>query len=122
MFLVTTYAHAELRKRIARKHGLVLRVFGRLTDAGCKIDDLSESANEGDLTTIPEGWTPDVIVDLFFGLTQPPRSAHYEHYANEFAESLRKVSKVTDKHQYNVNSAANSGIVARLISFAPKGS
>lgn len=56
---------------------LVLRVFGRLTDAGCKIDDLSESANDGDLTTIPEGGTPDMIVDLFFGLTQPPRSAHY---------------------------------------------
>ena len=120
--ITSTYAHAELRKRIARTHGVVLRVFGRLTDAGCKVDEFSEAGNECDLTPIPDGWIPERIVDLFFGLTQPPRSADYQLSAKEFRKTVEKVSKVTDRHQYNVNDAANSGIVARLVSFRAKGS
>lgn len=94
-------------------------MFGRLTDAGCKVDDSDacESGCDEELMGTPEGWEWELILDLFFGLAQPSRRNKYVRLCEYFRESLKIVALVTDKHEYNINAAANSGIVARLASF-----
>ena len=90
------------------------------TPYGCKIDDLYEVANDEDLMEKPDDWTAYGIVDMFFGLAQTSRSAEYLDAAHQFQRSLAQVGEATDRHEYEVNDAANSGIVARLILFQPK--
>ena len=65
----------------------------------------------------PEGWEWQRIVDLFYGLSQRYPREDYVRLSEWFQASLKRISSITDKHEYNINGAANSGIMARLVSF-----
>ena len=113
--IMSTYSHAEIRKRIARKYGLILHVSGRIGDGGCKFDGDDES--EDDEITTPANWNVAWIMQLFRGICNPGFAAGLMEDLASFTKQLEGVMSATDRHQYDVNETANSGIIARLISF-----
>lgn len=115
--IMSTYAHAEIRKHIALKYGLVLHVSGRIGDAGCKCDRRSEVSIAKDLAEIPEGWSVQKIVNLFRALSNTELHEILEDEVHVFTDQMDLISHSTDRHEYDTNETANSGIIARLISF-----
>ena len=58
--ILSAFSTAELRKLIARRYGIQLRVSKRVNDGGAKIDTLSDTG-----LTHPEDWDPYDIASMF---------------------------------------------------------
>lgn len=113
--IVTTYTHGELRKSLARDLGLTLHVRGRINAGGCKVDP--DYAMPQTLLSKPSNWKIDKILELMRGLCCDETSKALETKAAAFSSEIATLASCLDAHEYTVNDAANSSIIARLIKF-----
>ena len=117
--IITSFAHAEMRKKIAHKYNISLYVPGRINDGGCKVDEISDSEKPpGELIEKPEHWGIQQIIQLFIGLCNPETSKEFEEECMKFIEELDSIGSLIDINERNINDAANNGIIARLILFS----
>ena len=115
--IIQAYAHAELRKEIAGELGVRIYVSGRVNDGGCKVDPDHQMKREK-LVSKPGGWRIDVLLDFWKCVCNDEIRPAFEQEISEFIRELERVAPVCDKHCYDVNESANSGIMARLIAFS----
>ena len=113
--ILTTFAHAELRKTLASELKVTIHIPGRVNSGGCKVDP--DYAVEEPQVSKPELWRVDEIIHLFRGLMTPEIAPALMDDATSFIAELSSISEKLDRYEYNVNDAANSSIVARLIKF-----
>ena len=111
--ILSAFAHAELRKEIARTYNIKLRVPRRVNDAGAKVDTLSEDGIEQ-----PETWDAFDIVSNFVeacnkDLMEPARADLQEFLVQlkDFTNSL-KIAELSDTSE-----VANALIVQRNYNF-----
>ena len=119
--IIQTYTHAEVRKEIAAKLGICLYVPGRVNQGGCKVDPDYRCAGRS-LKSKPSRWRVDGILQLLRGLCQPETAEFMSKKLKKFLSELAQLIPILDRHEYNINSAANCGIMARIISLVKKGS
>lgn len=115
--IIQTYMHAEVRKEIAAKWGVVLYVQGRINDGGCKVDPDYQREDGLKAISKPREWRVDAILELFRALCKPATAPAFGEEVNEFLAELESLAPALDEHIYNTNAAANCGIMARLVSF-----
>ena len=116
--IVTTFSHAELRKKLANKYKLQLYVHGRINDGGCKIDEIEDaSRKKSKLKSKPERWTIINIIQLMQGLCNPDVSCSFHGELDLFIKEIEELLPLMEEHECDVNDTANNGIIARLISF-----
>ena len=111
--ILSAFAHAELRKEIARTYNIKLRVPRRVNDGGAKVDTLSEDGIEQ-----PETWDAFDIVSNFVeacnkDLMEPARADLQEFLVQlkDFTNSL-KIAELSDTSE-----VANALIVQRNYNF-----
>lgn len=111
--ILSAFAHAELRKEIARTYNIKLRVPRRVNDGGAKVDTLSEDGIEQ-----PETWDAFDIVSSFVeacdkDLMEPARADLQEFLVQlkDFTNSL-KITELADTSE-----VANALIVQRNYNF-----
>ena len=116
--IISTYAHNEIRRRLAAKLGLVLRVQGRINHGGCKID-LDAIMNEGSLVTKPRKWSVPYVMNLVRALCCPDVAPAMKTQAEKFANEIDAISVISESQSRDSlpNATANSQIMARLLSF-----
>ena len=114
--IIQTYVHAEVRKEIAAKWGIVLYVQGRINDGGCKIDPDYERDDGVNVISKPKEWRVDVLLEFFRGICNTETAPALTTELGTFISELQSLVPALDTHEYNTNTAANSGIMARLIS------
>ena len=111
--ILTSFAHAEMRKRLARKHGIKLHVQGRLNDGGCKISMLPE---ELAAKKHPD-WRVETFVELLFGCCKDDLVDTFKEPLRRLIEQVHQTVGDVDVREYSINETANALIMARLISF-----
>lgn len=114
--ILATYVHNELRKRFADDLGITIHIPGRVNSGGCKVDPDHQCKSEP--LSKPKGWRVDTILQLLRGLTNEEVAPALKDEALLFQSQLSEIAEQLDTHQYSVNEAANSTIMARLIKFA----
>ena len=117
--ILSVYAHAELRKKIAKKYGIKLHVQRRINYGGCKIDEREESFQEKKKSK-PDNWSIPYLLQLVEGICNPETLHAFKEDLNNFINDIGTLGTLIDKHEYDSNEAANNGIIARLISFKPE--
>ena len=116
--IITTFSHAALRKKIARKYGIQIHIQGRVNDGGCKVDQIADSQKPpGTLLSKPKNWSVVGIIQLFKGLCNPDTSKAFHEDCKNFIEELERISSLFKLKERNINASANCGILARFISF-----
>ena len=117
--IIQTYARAEVKKEIAADLGVTLHVQGRVNHGGCKVDpDYQRGPKEASqVVSKPDEWRVDDLLNLLHGVCLPDTCPGLQDEMNQFLGELESVADALDKHEYQVNDAANSGIMARLIAF-----
>lgn len=102
---------AEVRRELAKKHSFVMNVSKRVNHGGAKVDTYGT-----DGLVLPEGWQPNLIVQLFVDSLKGDGSVSgdLECFANALAEIAKSISKPAPGSPSDV---ANSSIMARNISF-----
>ena len=117
--IIQTYARTEVKKEIAADLGVTLHVQGRVNHGGCKVDpDYQRGPKEAsEVVSKPKEWRVDDLLNLLHGLCLPATRTGLVADMNQFLGELESVADALDKHEYQVNDAANSGIMARLIAF-----
>ena len=115
--IIQTYTHAEVKKEIAARLGICLHVQGRVNHGGCKVDPDYQCVGRP-LKSKPNGWRVDSILELLRGLCQPETAKFVSEQRDEFMFELEQLIPILDEHEYNINRAANCGIMARIISFS----
>ena len=117
--IVATYTNAEMRKRAAARLGLTIHIPGRINQGGCKVDpDYQRGPKEASqVVSKPDEWRVDDLLNLLHGVCLPDTCPGLQDEMNQFLGELESVADALDKHEYQVNDAANSGIMARLIAF-----
>ena len=113
--ILSTFTHAELRKTIACELNVTIHIPGRVNSGGCKI--APDYAVEEPQVSKPESWRVDGIIQLFHGLMIPELAEVLKDDAKPFIAELFSISEKLDEYEYEVNDAANSTIMARLIKF-----
>ena len=114
--IISSFATAELRKEIARKHQITLRIAKRVNDGGAKVNTLSNAG-----VTHPTNWDPNDIVSIFL------ESCHHKLLPATRAE-LRKlldemrefIDKLSINELPETTEVANALIVQRNFSFGCK--
>ena len=114
--IIQTYARAEVKKEIAADLGVTLHVQGRVNHGGCKVDPDHQCGGRK-LVSKPDEWRVDQLVCLFVALSNPEIAPAMKKQRKRFIRELESIISAMDRHEYNVNFAANSGIMARLIHF-----
>ena len=117
--IIQTYARAEVKKGTAADLGVTLHVQGRVNHGGCKVDpDYQRGPKEASqVVSKPDEWRVDDLLNLLHGVCLPDTCPGLQDEINQFLGELESVADALDKHEYQVNDAANSGIMARLIAF-----
>lgn len=116
--IISSFAHSELRKKLATQYNIKLHVSGRINDGGCKINEIEDSKSPpGTLISKPENWNVVNILELFAGLCNPATSNAFKDDCKKFINDLDQIGNILNLKERNINDAANSGILARLISF-----
>ena len=112
--IISKCAGSELRKRLAKRHGLILRIRHRVNDGGAKV---STCCNDG--IKIPPSWDAyDIVQTLACSLVDETSEA-FKDDLNSFAVDLCEIGKLlTDPFHASPSRVANCGIMARNISFA----
>ena len=113
--IMSTFTHAELRKTIASELNVTIHIPGRVNSGGCKISP--DCVAEESQVSKPESWRVDAIIQLFHGLMMPEIAKALKDEAELFIAELLSISERLDVYEYEVNDAANSTIMARLIKF-----
>ena len=116
--ILTCYAHNVLRKTLGAVLGVTLHVPVRVNSGGCKVDP--DYRSDIELIAKPSDWRVDDILQLFRGLTNSETAPALKDDALLFISELKKIFPQLDMHEYKVNEAANSTIMARLIKFSAK--
>ena len=111
--ILTSFAHAEMRKRFSNENGLKIHVQGRLNDGGCKISNESEIK----LITKPPEWRVENFVQSLFGCCKDNLKDFCKEQLNQLIKQIRNAVDDLDTHEYSINEAANALIMARIISF-----
>ena len=114
--IIQTYAHAEIRKEIAAKIGITLYVPGRVNHGGCKVDPDYQNTKER-LIRKPKEWRVDRLLMLIRGICQKETCKFMTEDLERFILDLKALVPALDEHEYNINEAANCGIMARIVSF-----
>ena len=114
--IVETYTNAELKKRVAAKLGVTIHIPGRINQGGCKVDPDHQCGGRK-LTKKPKLWRVDDLVNLLTSLCNPKTSSAMADDLKIFLQELDSIASAVDRHEYSVNSAANNGIMARLVHF-----
>lgn len=115
--IIQAYAHAELRKEIAAELGLRIYVSGRVNDGGCKVDPDYQTRRQN-LVSKPKHWRVDALLNLWKCACNDATRPVFEGEISAFTDELEMLAAACDRHAYNVNESANSGIMARLVSFS----
>ena len=113
--IVSAFANAEIRKKLARKWNITLHIPKRITDGGAKIDTMQSE----EIAVIPEDWDPRDIVsrmrEACISELREQVAAEYEKFAvlEEVVSKsrLRKLScpsEVANTSIMSRNSAYNS--------------
>ena len=113
--ILATYVHNELRKMFADDLGITIHIPGRVNSGGCKVDPDHQCKSEP--LSKPKGWRVDTILQLLRGLTNEEVAPALKDEALLFQSQLSEIAEQLDTHQYSVNEAANSTMMARLIKF-----
>ena len=114
--ILTAFAHSEVRKRIAARYGLKLSVSGRINDGGCKAD----TSDDRDWEHPPEWYTENIVNCLMVCCRDDLRQDEDVLFLESFSEKISTEFPCADVHEYDVNEAANSAIMARIIHFNVK--
>ena len=115
--IITTYAHNELRKSLAERLNVVLRVPNRITDGGCKIELDDRMCQAGPLASKPRDWNVPYILHLSRALCSPALAPAMKTDALEFANDLDAIAYLSDRQTHDTSLVANSGILSRLFGF-----
>lgn len=116
--ILTTYCHAEMRKLLAVKYGIIIHVQNRLNDGGCKIEnDPHKNDKSEDTIEKPKNWNINELIQLFHCMCHSDCRGALMKDIKKLRDELFSLSKVTDLREYDTNETANCGILARLISF-----
>ena len=111
--ILSSFTHAEMRKRIARKHKIVIHVQGRINAGGVK-----QIAYDTREWKRPDEWQAENIITALFGCCHDGfRNKEYESFLNKFCQELDKTFDGIDVHEYQVNETANCSVMARIIKF-----
>ena len=113
--ILTSFAHAEMRKRYSKKYKMRIHVQGRINDGGCKI---SNSQND-EKKEKPSDWRIEDFVQYLFGSCQDDLGEFCKEPLSKLIEQISQIGQL-DIHDYSINEAANSLIMARIISFNSK--
>ena len=114
--ILTSFSHAEMRKRFAFQHGIKLYVQGRLNDGGCK---LPNAKSETLVRKNPE-WRVENFIQCLFGCCRDDVRECCKDLLIEMIQEIKDIVGELDLHEYSCNDAANSSIMARIISFSKK--
>ena len=77
----------------------------------------NDDDDDSEVVSKPKEWRVDDLLNLLHGLCLPATRTGLVADMNQFLGELESVADALDKHEYQVNDAANSGIMARLIAF-----
>ena len=114
--ILTSFSHAEMRKRFAFQHGIKLYVQGRLNDGGCK---LPNAKSETLVRKNPE-WRVENFIQCLFGCCRDDVRECCKDLLIEMIQEIKDIVGELDLHEYSCNDAVNSSIMARIISFSKK--
>ena len=114
----TAFAHAEMRKRIAKQYRIILYVPGRINDGGAKKEEEDDRTVEWEA---PKEWAPDRIIHALLDCTMITKTTTDSmDFIDTFCREIAIQFGDIDVHEYNVNETANCSIMARLIKFNGK--
>ena len=88
-----------------------------MNDGGCKVDPDYQMQRE-ELVSKPGRWSVDKLLNFWRCVCNDEIRPVFEKKISAFVQELERVAPVCDKHCYDVNESANSGIMARLIAFS----
>ena len=111
--ILSSFSHAEMRKRYAFKHGIKLHIQGRINDGGCKLPKTYESSL---IEKNPE-WRVENFIQSLYGCCKDDLREFCKDSLLQMIQQIKDISGELDLHEYSVNDAANSSIMARIISF-----
>ena len=117
--IIQTFAHAQVRKEIAGRHGIQLHVQGRVNDGGCKVDPDYQCVGQT-LISKPSHWRVDTLLQLLRGICQPETVEFLRGARDQFITDMETLIPSLDKHEYSINETANCGIMARIVSLRKK--
>lgn len=115
--ILSAFAHACFRKKIAKKYDLTLHIPGRINDGGIKLND-KLNAEEDNLISKPENFSVTHILQLLHGICVEETSQAFHQDLNGFIDDLESLGPLVNVKISDVNPAANNGILARLLSFS----
>lgn len=111
--ILSAFASAELRKELAKKYGIKLRVSKRVNDGGAKVDTL---ADEG--VSHPECWDPHDIVSMFIEACDHELMAIARTELAQFLDPLKEFIKGIDVSELpETSEVANALIIERTYKF-----
>lgn len=114
--LGTHLVENAMRKRNAAHYGFKLHVQGRINDGGCKLPNPLDDK----LISKHPDWRVENFIQYFYGSCKDDLREVCEDSLVQMIEQIKKVVGELDLHEYSVNEAANSAIMARIISFNDK--
>ena len=97
--IIQTYVHAEVRKEIAAKWGIVLYVQGRINDGGCKIDPDYERDDGVNVISKPKEWRVDVLLEFFRGICNTETAPALTTELGTFTSELQSLVPALDTHE-----------------------
>ena len=108
--IVSAFANAEIRKRLARKWNITLHIPKRITDGGAKINTIQSE----EIGIIPEDWDPRDIVSIMreacISELREQVRAEYEQLSQALEDV---VSKIRLKKLSCPSEVANTSIISR---------
>ena len=114
--IVSAFATAELRKDIARKYDIQLRVPKRLNDGGLKVDTVADGG-----LTHPDSWDANDISSMFIEACNHDLMNTARAELNEFLGDFRAFTDSLQVSQLpETSDVSNALIVQRNYKFKPK--
>ena len=111
--ILSAFASAELRKELAKKYDIKLRVSKRVNDGGAKVDTLSD---EG--LSHPESWDPHDIVSMFIEACDHELMAIARTELDRFLDPLKEFIQGLDVSELpETSEVANALIMQRTYKF-----
>ena len=110
--ILSSFAHAELRKQLANKLNVTLYVSKRINQGGCKLNQ-----NKENLIEKPEWWNAHDINYLLMSLCIPGFEESQTEHLNKFIKDLKFFAEKTAIKTVNSSEVSGSQILARLIKF-----
>ena len=101
-------------KEITKVYGLKLYSHNRINAGGCKLFSAYETV------PLPEGLRLENVLNLFKAASYPEWGEIYKNELLYLITQIEMIENFTNISTTNINGAANSQILARLIAFKPE--